>query len=124
MSPVRFTTFLSEAGVTLIDLRRPEAFGGAHIPGAINIGAGQNLSLWAGWLIDAERHLLLVNDTGDDEEARRSLVRVGLDHIDGFLQHGMANWIEHGLELTRTIQFSTKDVAARGFRHSHRGCAQ
>lgn len=32
---------------TVVDLRRPEAFGGAHIPGSISIGAGPNLSSWA-----------------------------------------------------------------------------
>ncbi len=54
--------------MTVIDLRRPEAFGGAHIPGALNIGAGQNLSLWAGWLIPPDQRLLLVDDKGETEK--------------------------------------------------------
>ncbi len=111
LSPARLKELLHEEAVTVIDLRRPEAFGGAHIPGAKNIGAGQNLSLWAGWMIAPEQRLLLVNDSGDDQEARRSLVRVGLDHVEGFLQKGMPAWIDAGMEFTRTTQLSAKEVA-------------
>ncbi|HZQ42373.1 MAG TPA: MBL fold metallo-hydrolase [Acidobacteriaceae bacterium] len=96
--------------VVVLDLRRPEAFGGAHVPGAINIGAGQNLSLWAGWLLDPQSRILLINDKGDDEETRRGLVRVGLDNIVGFLKQGMPAWINSGLEFERTTQLSTEEV--------------
>jgi len=116
LSLVHVMELLHDETVTVIDLRRPEAFGGAHIPGAMNIGAGQNLSLWAGWMIAPEQRLLLVNDGGDDEEARRSLVRIGLDCIEGFLQRGMPAWIDAGMELTRTTQLSAMEVADRRHR--------
>lgn len=114
LTPARVAALLANESVTVIDLRRPEAFGGAHIPGAVNIGAGQNLSLWAGWMLDPEQRFLLVNDTGDDEASRRSLVRVGLDHIEGVAQKGMPAWVDAGLEFTRTKQLSTDEVAQRG----------
>ena len=113
LSPARVAALLASGSATLVDLRRPAAFGGAHIPGAVNIGAGQNLSLWAGWILGPEQKLILVNDQGDDEEARRSLVRVGLDHIEGFVHKGMAAWIDAGMEFTRTTQLSTKEVSER-----------
>ena len=113
LSPARVSALLSEQAVTVIDLRRPEAFGGAHIAGALNIGVGQNLSLWAGWMIAPEQRLVLVGDKGDEEEARRSLARVGLEHIEGSLQKGMAAWIDAGVEFTRTAQLSMKEVAER-----------
>src|SRR5260370_28376408 len=94
----------------LLDLRRPEAFGGSHIPGAINIGAGQNLSLWAGWLLDPDKRIVLVGESGDDEASRRSLVRVGLDRIEGFLAKGMPAWIDAGMGFARTTQLSTHEV--------------
>ncbi len=114
LTPACVAALLADEAVTIIDLRRPEAFGGAHIPGALNIGAGQNLSLWAGWLLDPEQRFILVNDTGDDEASRRSLVRVGLERIEGFLQKGMPAWVDAGLEFTRTAQLSTNEVAERG----------
>jgi len=113
LSPARFAELHSDEAVTVVDLRRPEAFGGAHIAGTINIGAGQNLSLWAGWMIEAGQRLLLVSDKGNDEEARRSLVRVGLDHVEGFLQKGMPAWIDAGLDFTRTVQLSIREVIER-----------
>ena len=102
-----------QEGVTVLDLRRPEAFGGAHIPGAINIGAGQNLSLWAGWLLEHPDRILLVNDTGADDASWRALLRVGIDRVEGFLSEGMPAWIEAGLPFERTTQLSTEDVEKR-----------
>ena len=113
LSPVDVSKCLSDSAVTVVDLRRPEAFGGAHIAGALNIGAGQNLSLWAGWLIAPEQQLLLVDDKGQTEEAIRSLARVGLDRVAGSLHKGMPAWIDAGLEFGRTVQLSTKEVAKR-----------
>jgi hydroxyacylglutathione hydrolase len=113
LTPARVASLLADKGVTVIDLRRPEAFGGAHIPDAVNIGAGQNLSLWAGWLLDPNQRFILVNDAGDDETSRRSLVRVGVEHVEGFAQKGFPGWVNAGMELARTAQLSTKEVAER-----------
>jgi hydroxyacylglutathione hydrolase len=77
ITPVELQSLMAEGGVVVLDLRRPEAFGGAHIQGSVNIDAGQNLSLWAGWLISPDSRIVLVNDTGDDENARCALERVG-----------------------------------------------
>lgn len=100
-------------GVTVLDLRRPEAFGGAHLGSSINIGAGQNLSLWAGWMLDAGKPILLVGDDGDDEASRRALARVGLDKVEGFLAKGMPAWIEAGLDFVGLRQLSTADLQSR-----------
>ncbi len=113
LTPAKFQEQMKADDPIIIDLRRPEAFGGAHIPGSINIGAGQNLSMWAGWVIPPDRPLLLVGDKGMDmEEARRSLIRVGLDDIRGFLKGGMTAWIEAGLEQAHVPQISVKELAA------------
>jgi hydroxyacylglutathione hydrolase len=112
LSPAEFRARLDENSVVL-DLRSPEVFGDAHLPGAINIGAGQNLSLWAGWLLDPAKAIFLVSDCGDDEASRRALMRVGLDKIEGFLANGMSAWIEAGFEFARTPQLSVDAVHLR-----------
>jgi hydroxyacylglutathione hydrolase len=112
LSAADFKAELSSA-VSLVDLRRPEAFGGAHIPNAINIGAGQNLSLWAGWMLDPQKPVLLVGEKPDINASRQALARVGLDRVDGVLAKGMPAWIETGLDFTRTPQLSTGDVLTR-----------
>lgn len=74
---------------TVVDLRRPEAFGGAHIPGSISIGAGPNLSSWAAWVLLYGKPILLVGDVSTDlEEARRAFIRIGLDTVVGSLRGG------------------------------------
>ena len=113
LSPSDVEALAAERDVVVLDLRRPEAFGGAHIRGSINIGAGQNLSLWAGWLLGSKSRIVLVSEQGDDEESRRGLVRVGLDNIAGFLHAGMSAWINAGLAFERTIQLSTEEVRDR-----------
>lgn len=113
LSPAEVKALVGEDNVVVLDLRRPEAFGGAHILGALNIGAGQDLSLWAGWLLDASSRIVMVNDEGDDDESRRGLLRIGLDNIVGFLKGGMPAWIAAGLEFERTTQLSTTEVAER-----------
>ena len=113
LSPARIAVLLADESVTLVDLRRPEAFGGAHIPGALNIGAGQNLSLWAGWMLKPEQRFVLINDNGDDEASRQALARVGLEHIEGFAHKGMPAWVDAGLDFTRMDQLSVREVAER-----------
>lgn len=110
ISPSELAAMLEQRQTIILDLRRPEAFGGAHIPNAINIGAGQNLSLWAGWLLDPNKNIVLVADNGDSIESRRALVRVGLDNIAGYLEGGMPAWIDAGLHFTHTTQLSVHEV--------------
>jgi hydroxyacylglutathione hydrolase len=91
-------------GFAMVDLRTPEEFGGGHIAGAINIGAGASLSLWAGWMLDAAKTIVLVGDDGDEVETRLGLVRVGLDRIAGHLDGGMGAWVAAGRSLAYTRQ--------------------
>ncbi len=116
-SPAEVAELAAEPDTLLLDIRRPEAFGGAHIAGAINIGSGQNLSLWAGWLLDSNQKIILIDTQGSSEletleAARRSLIRVGLDRIHGQLGSGMAGWIDSGRPFERTLQLSVHEVAA------------
>lgn len=96
---------LVEAGHLVIDLRDPYAFGGGHIPGSFGIGQGSSLSTWAAWVVPYDRPLLLVPaDPAGVEEAVRSLVRVGLDEIQGQLEGGIAAWGEAGFPLAELPQ--------------------
>lgn len=110
ISPQQLQQMVAKESPILLDLRRPEAYGGAHIRGAINIGAGPNLSLWAGWLLDPAKPIVLISENGENTEARKSLIRVGLDNIRGSLAGGMPAWIEAGLELEHVSQISVRQL--------------
>ena len=106
-----FAAKLEDADAVVLDLRRPEAFGGAHIPGSINIGAGNNLSMWAAWVLRYDQPILLIGDTNTDlDAARRSLVRVGLDTAVGLLRGGIATWLESGREQAHVPQVSVREL--------------
>jgi hydroxyacylglutathione hydrolase len=113
LSPSELEDIRKSSRPVLLDLRRPQAFGGAHVPGSINIGAGQNLSLWAGWLLDPESQIVLIDDTGEDQESQQALMRVGLDHVLGSLAGGMPAWIDAGLDFAPLAQISTAEVERR-----------
>ena len=109
-----FKELLEQGDAVVIDLRRPEAFGGAHIPGSFNIGTGQNLSMWAAWIVPYDRPILLAGDASTNhEEARRSLIRVGLDDIRGHLKGGVTSWIEAGLPQAHVPQISVEELHRR-----------
>ena len=114
LPPAQFRHLRESLDAVVIDLRRPEAFGGAHIPGSFNIGAGPNLSTWAAWVVPYDQPMLLVGDEGTQlEDSRRSLFRVGLDQVQGFLRGGMTAWIEAGFEQGHTPQISVLDLYSR-----------
>jgi hydroxyacylglutathione hydrolase len=98
----------------VIDLRDQVSFGGGHIPGAFGIGAGTSVSTWASWVVLYERPLWLVASRVEDiEPAVRSLIRVGLDDVRGYLEGGMAAWIPAGGEQAHLSQLSPPELAAR-----------
>jgi hydroxyacylglutathione hydrolase len=102
---------VAKSSATIIDLRKPEAFGEAHIPGALNLGLAGNLSMWAGWLVPHDADVIFVGETEDDcREARTALGRVGLDSVVGYLRGGVAEWIALGRSAERTKQATVADV--------------
>lgn len=111
--PAEVAELARSGDIDLLDVRSAEAFAVAHIPGSINIGAGPNLSLWAGWLLDPGRRIVLVGDAGDHECSRRSLVRVGLDRIEGHFPNGVAAWWSSGKKVAHFLQLSPQQVQMR-----------
>lgn len=109
-----FRRRVEDSQAVIIDLRRPEAFGGAHIPGSLNIGAGPSFGFWAGWIVPYDRPIYLVSD-GDAgiEDARRALVRVGLDRIEGYLEGGVSSWLGAGFPESHLAQMSVNELHER-----------
>jgi hydroxyacylglutathione hydrolase len=116
LQPLKIEEFKArvDRGHTVIDLREQLGFGGGHIPGAFGIGAGKNLSTWASWVVPYDTPILLVDaDDSRIEEAVRSLVRVGLDQVEGYLKGGMSAWSAAGLPETHTPQLTPSELHRR-----------
>ncbi|MDQ3640106.1 MAG: MBL fold metallo-hydrolase [Actinomycetota bacterium] len=105
---------LMQDGATLLDTRAPEAFGGGHIPGAVNVGLGAAFATWAGTVLDAAAAVVLVLDSPDDLwSVTWDLLRIGYEPPVGWLAGGMRAWRTAALELGHMAQISVHQLRER-----------
>lgn len=98
-------------GAVVVDCRAAEAFGGGHIPGAINVDLSSSFPTWAGSVLPADRPLVLVLErTADLWEACVSLLRVGFELPRGWLAGGMLAWRTAGQPIARVPQWTVEDL--------------
>ena len=98
LEPLVFQKLASEDHLVL-DVRDNLAFVSAHIPGAYCIPVESKFSTYAGWVLPPDKPLLLVGSNhAEIEDAVIKLRRVGLDLIEGYLEGGMEEWVNRGLE--------------------------
>ncbi len=99
LNPDQFDRIRRE-GAIVIDTRDTGAFGGFHIPGAINIGFEKQMANWIGMVVDPLDNLLLVvDDRQKYDQMTTELHRIGYDNIFGYLSGGMSAWISHGMPI-------------------------
>jgi hydroxyacylglutathione hydrolase len=112
LPPDEFKQALSRKKAALLDTRHLLAFGGGHIPGALNIGMTGHLGIWAGWMLEADEPLLVVLD-GDDrlEKVVGELARTGFERFDGYLVGGMSAWENRGFPLQSMRQIHVNQLA-------------
>ncbi len=115
LPPELFQQATQDSASVLIDTRMMLAFGGGHIKGALSIGGLPMLSIWAGWLLDPDRPILLVLESDDKLEAIvRYFIRTGYTKFAGYLVGGMKAWNNAGLPLESVGQMTVHDVKAAG----------
>lgn len=114
LRPDAFERAMGDDSAPVLDTRHMLAFGAGHIPGALNIGATPHLSIWAGWMLDAEQPLLLVLERDSDlDDVLRSLRWAGFERFGGYLAGGITAWQNAGKPLRALRQLTVRDVAAR-----------
>lgn len=111
LSVEAFQEQMQQPNTIVIDTRSMLAFGGGHIPGAINIGLGPAFPSWVGWLIDPDQSILLVTEGPDAlKQASEHLFRIGYDNLVGYLHSGMKSWHTQGLPLQRISQMPVREL--------------
>lgn len=111
LPPTHFKEVADRGQAVIVDTRHMLAFGGGHIEGALNIGAAPQLPVWAGWLLDTEKPLLLVLDSDSNlETVVRYFLRTGFTNFAGYLAGGMTAWDNAGLPVVATPQFPVKEI--------------
>tara|TARA_B100000614_G_C14442219_1_gene450694 strand:- start:267 stop:941 length:675 start_codon:yes stop_codon:yes gene_type:complete len=103
-----------DEGALVLDCRQPEAFGGGHVPGALNVGLGSSFPTWAGSILPPDRPLLLVLDRpGDLWEVTWHLLRIGYEVPQGWLADGMMGWRTAGRPIDFLPQWTAGELEAR-----------
>ena len=121
LNPDQFDRIRRE-GAIVIDTRDTGAFGGFHIPGAINIGFEKQMANWIGMVVDPLDNLLLVvDDRQKYDQMTTELRRIGYDNIFGYLSGGMSAWISHGMPIDSlspiSVQALKQQLEGHDFSH-------
>jgi hydroxyacylglutathione hydrolase len=112
LSPDEFAQTIDD-GMLVVDVRSPEAFAGAHIPGSFSLPVDM-LPAFAGMFLDYDKPIGLVAESpGQIEEAVRGLIRIGYDKIDAFLAGGLHAWETSGRTYQKVEAVHVTDVEKR-----------
>lgn len=95
-------------GTKLIDARDKTEFSKGFIPGSINIQGNNSFATWAGWFLTYEEPFILLAEEAQLDDLTRKLMRIGLDHIQGYVP-SINTWEEHGGTLETVNQISLEE---------------
>ncbi len=110
LNPTEFEVVANETEALILDTRSPEVFARGFIPNSINIGLDGSFAMWVGEMIsDIKQEILLVTDSGREEEAIIRLSRVGYDHTIGYLKDGFESWKNENKEIDQVSRISAID---------------
>ncbi len=113
LGPNAVQTAIKE-GATVLDCRSPEAFGGGHIPGALNVGAGSSFPTWAGTVLPADARVVLVlSHQSELWDICMHLLRIGYELPAGWLAGGMQAWRTAAKPIESLPQLTVWDLARR-----------
>lgn len=106
---------LQADGAEVVDVRPVADFGAGHVPGAVSIPLRGAFATWLGWLVDADRPLVVVRDDDQDpEEVVWQARKVGYDAVLGELAGGLAAWQAAGRPVV-TVPVVAADRAPAGW---------
>lgn len=87
-------------------------FAVAHVPGSMHIALSGQYASWAARILGLDRRIILVGEDADQlRESQLRLARVGIEHVDAYLEGGITGWIESGYELEYIPQISAQELA-------------
>ncbi|HET9732468.1 MAG TPA: MBL fold metallo-hydrolase [Acidimicrobiales bacterium] len=73
-----------DAGEWVVDLRQRRAFARLHVAGTVSIELGDPFATYFGWTLPWQAPVTLIGESSEQvAEARRHLVRIGVDELSG-----------------------------------------
>ncbi len=98
-------------GAWILDTRSSTVFTQSFVPGSISIGLDGRYAEWAGILLPFDRPMVLVTETGKEQESIIRMARVGFDKIEGYLEGGIEAWQQAGEKQDMIIDIDPEELA-------------
>src|SRR3984957_17356681 len=103
---------LQSEGAIVLDTRPAMEFAVAHVPGSVHIALSGQYASWAARILGLDKHIILVGEDADQlRESQLRLARVGIEHVEAYLEGGIAGWVKAGYELEFMPQVSAGELA-------------
>ncbi len=113
MNAEEFTSAMERQDMLVIDMRSPEAFAGAFIPGSLAIPLNMFPS-YGGWFVPYDKPLgIVVENESQVDMAVRYLIRMGYDNIHAFLDKGLHEWETSGRKFDSVPAVHVDDLVKR-----------
>ncbi|MEY3398302.1 MAG: hypothetical protein RL220_896 [Bacteroidota bacterium] len=114
LAPKEFEAAAESTEALILDTRSAADFHKGFVPQSVNIGLAGDFAPWVGALIaDVKQPLLLITDSGKEEEAVTRLSRVGFDNVLGYLKGGFEAWKSDGMEVDTVDRINAGEFASR-----------
>ena len=79
-------------GAIVLDTRHQDVFEKGFVPGSVFVGLNGRFAEWVGTILNIDTKLVIVADTGKEEESILRLARVGYENVKGYLAGGFNAW--------------------------------
>lgn len=96
--------------VIVLDTRHAAVFTLGFVPGSISIGLEGRFAEWAGSILPFDKTIILVTETGKEEETVVRLSRVGFDKMEGYLEGGFEAWQNAGEKTDLIIDVEADEL--------------
>ena len=78
---------MTASGAQVVDVRPVADFGAGHVPGSVSIPLRPVFATWLGWVVDADKPIVVVRNADQDPaEIVWQARKVGYDQIAGELE--------------------------------------
>ena len=98
-------------GAQIVDVRDAADYEGAHLRNVTNIALDGKYATWCGTVLSHDDPIVVISDSGGEEEAVMRLGRIGFDNVVGYLEGGMAAVGDRLEVLARTERITAKALA-------------
>ncbi len=103
---------LQSEGAIVLDTRPAMEFAVAHVPGSVHIALSGQYASWAARILGLDRRIILVGEDAEQlRESQLRLARVGIEHVDAYLDGGITGWLKGGYELDYIPQVTAHELA-------------